>query len=77
MTVFSAGPRACVGQSLALARMFLFISNLIAELEIQSIEGNKDSDLAALHDPRNYEFHGIVTPKKSRIKFIKRERVVY
>ncbi|XP_043921520.1 cytochrome P450 2K6-like [Protopterus annectens] len=45
---FSAGPRVCIGESLAQMLIFLFFTTLLQHFEIASPENNKLPDFTAL-----------------------------
>ena len=53
---FGAGPRVCVGETLALARLFLWITKLVSRFKVQPAEGNLISSL----DTKQFVFEGVL-----------------
>ena len=53
---FGAGPRVCLGESMALARLFIWIATLAQMFTVTPAPGNT----VALTDPRKYIFEGIL-----------------
>ena len=51
---FGAGPRVCLGESLALARLFMWIATFSQRCTVEPSKGNRPS----LTDPRNFAFKG-------------------
>ena len=62
---FRAGPRVCVGENLALARLFMLITTLVQRLQILPAPGNDISSI----DTKNFECMGILKPNPYRIIF--------
>ena len=66
---FGAGTRVCVGESLAMARLFLWMVNLVQRFEISPAQGNKENST----DPRSYYFIGQLKPRSYEVVFTKRK----
>jgi cytochrome P450 len=47
---FGRGPRACVGQSLAMAEMYMAIGNLFARWDVRLAEGIGERDVVMVHE---------------------------
>jgi cytochrome P450 len=66
---FGAGPRVCLGEAMALARIFLWIASFSQRFQVFPADGNAKE----LTDPRKYEFDGVVRICPYKVKFIQRE----
>ena len=65
MIPFGAGPRVCVGESLASARLFLWLTKVISMFKIIPAEGNHSS--AA--DPRHFCYDCVLKPTPYEVLF--------
>ena len=66
---FGAGPRVCLGEAMALARIFLWIATLTQRFKVVPAEDNTWEK----SDCRNYEFGGVIRVCPYKVKFIPRE----
>ena len=65
---FGAGPRVCLGESMALARLFIWIATLAQRFTVTPADNNTVS----LIDPRNFRFEGILRACPYRVIFTSR-----
>ena len=65
---FGAGPRVCLGEAMALARIFLWIANLAQKFEVFPAEGNTMDKSEA----NSYEFGGVIRVCPYEVKFVQR-----
>ena len=68
MMTFGAGPRACIGQSFALARLFILTTSLMRTFKVTPVPGE-----TIIHDPRKYEIGAIFNAPRTRIGLMKRQ----
>ena len=71
MMAFSAGPRACIGEQMALSRMYLLLGTLIQNFDIAP---GSDSS-ADLFDPRKYDLALALQHKPYTIRMTPRKPV--
>ena len=64
---FGSGPRVCVGQSFALARIFILATSLIKAFEVTPVPGE-----TIVYDTRKFEFRAILNAPRTRICLMKR-----
>ena len=62
---FGAGTRVCLGESLAIARLFLWITKLMQRFEVVPAENNPKSTT----DPRLFDFEGVLRVTKYDVVF--------
>ena len=62
---FGAGSRVCLGESLASARLFLWITKVVSMFLIIPAKGNHSSAT----DPRNFHFDGVLRPTPYEVLF--------
>ncbi len=65
---FGAGMRVCLGESLALARLFLWTAITVQRFEIAPASGNDNE----INLPENFEFKGILNLKPYKVLFSSR-----
>ena len=68
MMQFGAGPRVCLGELLAMTRLFLFLTNLIQRFDITR---NQNMDVVSC-DPRDYKAGINLSPLDYKVCFISR-----
>ena len=61
---FGAGPRVCIGQSFALARLFILTTSLVQEFKISPVPGETIEI-----DPRKYELRAILNAPRAKLFF--------
>ena len=64
---FGSGPRVCIGQSFALARMSILATSLIKAFEVIPVPGE-----TIVYDPRNFELRAVLNAPRTRICLTKR-----
>ena len=69
LLVFGAGTRGCVGENLALTRIFLLIANLIQRFHV--LPSGSCEDQPSCH-PTNMIFGSIMLPKPYMVRFKER-----
>ena len=62
---FGAGSRVCLGESLASARLFLWITKVVSMFQIIPAKGNHSSAT----DPRHFCFDGVLKPTPFEVLF--------
>lgn len=65
--VFSAGPRVCIGQQLAMSRLFIVVTHLLKHFKIE-----KPGSSEVMSDPRSFDFGLVLTPKRQKLRFVNR-----
>jgi cytochrome P450 len=66
---FGAGPRVCLGEAMALARIFIWIATFTQRFQVFPADDNTWEK----SDARNYEFDGIVRVCPYKVKFVQRQ----
>ena len=66
---FGAGPRVCLGEAMAMARIFLWIATFAQRFQVFPARGNTKD----LTDARKYEFDGVVRICPYEVTFQQRE----
>ena len=69
---FGAGVRVCLGEKLAMARLFIFVTTLIDEFRIEKQHSQKNENF---HDPRNYTYNTLLKPKNVSLHFVDRSKI--
>jgi cytochrome P450 len=69
---FGAGPRVCVGETLAMTRLFLWITTLVNRFEVAPAKGNNPSTL----DTKQFYYIGVLRPVKYEVIFSTRKTIV-
>ncbi|KAF6034555.1 hypothetical protein EB796_007132 [Bugula neritina] len=64
---FGSGKKSCIGKSLAEARIFLFLANILQKFTVLPVGKLPDGDV------RNYKLVGILRPPSVSAKFIRRQ----
>ena len=62
---FGAGPRVCLGETLAVARLFLWITTLVSRFTVEPAPGNEPSML----DTKEFVFQGLLVPRPFEVIF--------
>ena len=66
---FGAGPRVCLGEAMALARIFLWIATFTQRFQVFPVDDNTPEKI----DARNYEFDGVIRVCPYKVKFVQRQ----
>ena len=66
---FGAGTRVCLGEAMALARIFIWIATFTQRFQVFPADGNT----CGMSDARNYEFGGVVRVSPYEVKFTERK----
>ena len=66
---FGAGPRVCLGEAMALARIFLWIATFAQRFQVVPAEGNTYEK----SDARHYQLGGVIRVCPYEVKFIQRK----
>ena len=65
---FGAGPRVCVGETLAMMRLFIWVTTLVNRFRVDPSDDNDPSSL----DPRNSYFVAVLRPTPYKVVFSQR-----